>query len=571
MSENRFDWLAQCFELNNIQVEEILNILVTLLGGLGLFLFGMKHMSDNLRNVTSNRLRGWLEKATDNRVKALIAGTLITCLIQSSSATTVMTVGLVNAGLLTLKQSLGVILGANIGTTVTGWLVSLTGTKMNFKFIALFSIGIGFILTKAANSPQKKNWGHVLFGFGLIFLGLVIMKDASTPLKHSAFIKDFFATFASSSFVGTLLGVVFGTIFTILLQSSSATIAIVQLLASTGVISFAAAIPVVLGDNIGTTITAEIASHDGRLNARRTARAHSLFNIIGVLFMFIPVWLGWYGKLINYITPGNNVMFNIAVSHTVFNVLNASIFLVFIKWLEKMAIKVTPKREGEIEQVNRLDANLLKTPDIALNQVRLELLSMLKMARGAVRLAVESFDKNDDKAIARVKSFESDIDDIHHNIGDYLQELMRKFLTPVDSQYLRHLIEINDDVERLGDIAENIINFYYRKRLYKLDFSEDAIREMREISQSVLNMFEAVIEAMETSSVEKINIAKELEREIDVQRDTFRMNHDDRLANASCVIHAGTIFVEFLQSIERIGDHLFNIVTNIEYSLNKES
>ena len=314
----------------------MLELIFGLIGGLGLFLFGMKTLSEGLKKVASDRLRNILQFFTRTPLISVLVGTAITALIQSSSGTTVMVVGFVNAGLLTLRQAIGVVMGANIGTTFTAWLVSIAVFKITV--LALPAIGIGFALNILGWSRKSRHWGQFLLGFGLLFLGLSIMKETFSPIKGSPAVKDFFVNFSRYP----ILGVLAGTVVTMLLQSSSATIALVQVLAFEGVISFDATIPLILGDNIGTTITAQIASIGTGVASRQTARAHAIFNVIGVLYMLPLVYLGYYAKAIEAIIPGrmtlNNIMVYIAVAHSTFNIFNTIIFLPLTGILEKLRL-----------------------------------------------------------------------------------------------------------------------------------------------------------------------------------------------------------------------------------------
>ncbi|MCK5082326.1 MAG: Na/Pi cotransporter family protein, partial [Candidatus Omnitrophica bacterium] len=307
-----------------------------LIGGLGFFFFGMKTMSEGLKKIAGAKLKNFLHAVTKHRVYGVLIGTLVTLFVQSSSATTVMVIGFVNAGLLGLKQAITVIIGANIGTTFTAWLVS-SMSVFKISQYALPAIGIGFAIMSLGRT-KKKHWGQVLFGFGILFIGLHYMKEAFDPLKDSESVKNIFITFSNYP----LLGVLAGLVFTVLLQSSSATIAIVQVLAFNGVITFDAAIPIILGDNIGTTITAQLAAVGANINARRAAMSHTLFNVIGTVYMLIFVYLGWFSQFINFVIPGEitltNIMFYIAVSHSTFNVINTLVFLPFVGLLEQVSV-----------------------------------------------------------------------------------------------------------------------------------------------------------------------------------------------------------------------------------------
>ncbi|MBU1084487.1 MAG: Na/Pi cotransporter family protein, partial [Candidatus Omnitrophica bacterium] len=349
-----------------------LQLLYTLIGGLGIFFFGMKLMSEGLKQIAGERLKSILAAVTKLPIMGVLVGAAVTCLIQSSSATTVMVVGFVNAGLLALKQAISVIMGANIGTTFTAWLVSSISVFKVTQY-ALPTIGIGFAINSFAGKKRTKFFGQVLMGFGLLFLGLDFMKDSFLPLKESPYVKEVFLSFSDNPIMGVLVGL----IFTLLLQSSSATIAIVQIMAYNGMISFPAAIPIIIGDNIGTTITAQLAAVGGTISARRAAMSHTVFNTIGAAYMLVFVYLGWFEKAVSFVIPvelsAKTVMFYIAVSHSMFNVVNTAVFLPFIGLLEKVSVWLVPQRKGAIEVGPQyLEKHLLDTPPIAMEQARRE-------------------------------------------------------------------------------------------------------------------------------------------------------------------------------------------------------
>jgi phosphate:Na+ symporter len=364
------------------------DIVFGLVGGLGFFLYGMTIMSNGLRRVAGDKLKSILHALTTVPFIAVLLGTGLTCLIQSSSSMTVIVVGLVNAGLLTLRQAIGVVLGANIGTTFTAWLISFLAV-FKISTYALPAVGIGFLLTILGKNRRVKYWGEIILGFGILFVGLHFMKDVSKPIGNSAFIKNALLMFSHYP----IMGVLFGIIITVLLQSSSATIAMLQIMAFQGLISFEMAIPVILGDNIGTTITAQMSSIGGNLNARRTAMAHTLFNVIGSMYMLVFVYTGIYPRFIDWLVPGtistSNIMVHIALAHTVFNLFNTFVvFLPAIKILEKLSIWLVPKKDQDEIRPTYLEQHLLDSPPLAFNQARSEMVFMAKTSQKAVMDAV---------------------------------------------------------------------------------------------------------------------------------------------------------------------------------------
>lgn len=534
-----------------------------LIGGLGFFFFGMQLMSQGLKKIAGERIKNILHMATKVSVVGVLVGAGVTCLIQSSSATTVMVVGFVNAGLLVLKQAISVIMGANIGTTCTAWLVSFMGVFKITNY-ALPVVGIGFALMQLGRSKNVRFWGQVLLGFGLLFIGLSFLKDAFEPLKQSQHVKDMFITFSDNP----LLGVLAGIIFTVLLQSSSATIAIVQMLAFNGLISFSAAIPIILGDNIGTTITAQLAAIGTNLNARRAAMAHTLFNVIGVGYMLFFVYTGWFVKGINFIIPGEltaqNIMFYIAVSHSMFNVCNTIVFLPFIGFLEKISIWMVPKRKGAVEMgAQYLEKHLLDTPPIAMQQARMEIVRMLGLASEAVSSAVKGFFNNDTKTLRAVSNLEQIVDGLQSEITQYLVELSEREIPQEESEELPVLIHSVNDIERIGDHSENIAELLERKKDEKLYFSEEANKELSGMWGKLREMMTETKSALKDNDVIKAGDVMALEQVINNLQKKLKDRHVNRLNKGRCNLKSGLVFIDLVDNFEKIGDHLTNIAQGV--------
>jgi phosphate:Na+ symporter len=539
------------------------DLIFGLVGGLGFFFFGMQIMSDGLKKIAGERLKNILHAATKISVIGILVGAGVTCLIQSSSATTVMVVGFVNAGLLVLKQAISVVMGANIGTTFTAWLVSSMSVFKVTNY-ALPAIGIGFFLMKLGRTKNARFWGQVIMGFGLLFIGLSFMKDAFGPLKKSQYIKDVFISFSDNP----LLGVLVGIIFTVILQSSSATIAIVQVLAFSGVISFPAAIPIILGDNIGTTITAQLASIGTNLNARRAAMSHTLFNVIGVGYMLFFVYTGWFVKAIEFIIPGQittkNIMFYIAVAHSTFNVINTIVFIPFIGFLEKASIWLVPKRKGAIEMGPQyLEKHLLNTPPIALEQARYETVRMLGLAKTSVSKAVKGFFDSNRGEFKQVPDLERAVDNLQNEITQYLVELSQKDLSEEESEELPVLIHSVNDIERVGDHSENLVELAELKMDKKLPFSDEATRGLNLMWNELNSMMLETEEALKSNDTK---IAKSVLRREQIVNDFQRAlkgAHVERLNTGKCDIRSGTIFIDMVDNFEKIGDHLTNIAQGV--------
>ncbi|MDD3375135.1 MAG: Na/Pi cotransporter family protein [Candidatus Omnitrophica bacterium] len=539
------------------------DMIFLLMGGLAFFFFGMKTMSDGLKNVAGERLKSILHMATKVPIVGLFVGALVTCLIQSSSATTVMVVGFVNAGLLVLKQAISVIIGANIGTTFTAWLVS-TMAVFKISHYALPLVAVGFVINSFGKTKNIKLWGQILMGFGILFIGLSFMKEAFDSLKDSEQVKDIFVNFSSNP----LLGVLVGLVFTVLLQSSSATIAIVQVLAFSGLISFSAAIPLILGDNIGTTITAQLAAIGGNTNARRAAMSHTVFNVVGVSYMLIFVYTGWYVKFVEFIIPGQitlkNIMFYIAVSHSLFNVFNAFMFLPFIGALERICIYLVPKKKGAIEIAPQfLEKHLLETPSIAIVQAQKETVRMLSIASQSVSIAVDSFLTNDLSKVRVISELENAVDNLQSEITQYLVELSQRNLSQIQSEELPVLIHCVNDVERIGDHSENILALSERKFEKKLPFTDEAIRELSLMWNELYSM---ILEIELALNKNDLSIAKNVllrEQRINEFQLKLRRAHVRRLNDGKCNIKSGIVFLDFVDNLEKIGDHLTNIAQGI--------
>jgi len=542
-----------------------------IVGGLGLFLFGMTLLSEGLKKVASRKLRTLLESLTKHRVIAVLIGALTTCLIQSSSATTVMTVGFVNAGLLTLKQALSVVLGANIGTTFTAWLVSTLGIGgLKITAYALPAIGTGFLFQVAAKQQKAKNIGRILLGFGLLFLGISFMKDAFAPLKASTEVQNTLIWLGHNP----ILAVLAGTVLTMLLQSSSASIMIIQVLAFQGAfgtnwdVAARVAIPFILGDNIGTTITAELAALQASRNSKRVARGHTMFNVIGVIYMLPLVWTGVFSKAVGHITPWelsqSTIMAELAFAHSMFNVFNTLVFLPAIKWLEAIVMKILPLKEDErVQKFVVLEKHFLRTPVIAMLQARREIVRMASEAKGALASAIDGIVANDRKQLEQVMESEDFIDELQFEITSYLAALARTELSSELSRKLPVLLHTVNDLERVGDHAVNIVEVAERKIVNKLTFSDSAMEDAGRLRQQCSQMFDYVITAFENNDTKAANLALGNEKNLNNMQIEFRRNHVERMSRGQCSAEAGLIFIDLVDNVEKVGDHLTNIAQSV--------
>jgi phosphate:Na+ symporter len=537
------------------------------IGGLGLFLFGMVLMSEGLRKAAGPKLKNILESMTKTRLTAFLVGAGVTSLIQSSSATTVMVVGLVNAGLLTLKQAIGVIIGANVGTTATAWLVSMSGFEfLDISMYAMPAIGLGFLMQIGGRSRRTKSIGEIILGFGILFLGIDIMKGAFSPLEKSQRVQELFISFGNKP----LLALLAGLAVTMLIQSSSASIAIVQLLAMNGAFgsnweaAFNVAMPFVLGANIGTTITAQLAALQANRNARRAAWAHTMFNVLGVVIAYPFVSLGWYRALIQVISPWElgptTIASEIAVGHTMFNVANSAIFLPLSGLLEKVAIKLVPKKPSEIAMAPVvLEKHLLNTPEIALAQAKREIVHMAKTANRAFSQSIEGIIEDDRKKLGSVSEIEDVVDSLQFEITSYLSALSSRVLSEEVSIELPVLLHAVNDLERISDHAVNIVEIAQRKIEQKLSFTNSAFAEAEQLKKEAYQMFGYIITALENNDTAAARLALVNEDHLNKMQIVFRRSHVQRMTDRICSAETGLIFIDLVDNVEKIGDHLSNI------------
>jgi phosphate:Na+ symporter len=542
-----------------------------LVGGLGLFLFGMKIMSEGLQKVAGDRMRQILAALTTNRLIGTLVGIGVTVIVQSSSATTVMVVGFVNAGLMSLVQAIGVVLGANIGTTVTAQLIAFKITKF-----ALPAIGVGTALKLFSRNRQWIYIGEVMLGFGILFFGLSIMKDAFEPLKASAEFRTFFLMIGDNHLIGILIG----AIMTIIVQSSTASIGITLALASTGLISFEASVAIILGENIGTTITANLAALGTNLAARRTALAHFLFNFIGVAYMLLlfPVFI----SIVSAITPGDAdfiiqsqeqaarfgaaigdkpyIARHIANTHTLFNIINTIIFLPLVGVLAKLTTVIIRGREGDMEfHLKYIDNRVLNTPPIALGQARAETRRMAQIALDMLTETQVFLNDHDEKRIPALEKKEEAVDLLQKEITDFLVALSQKPITPETSKDIASMMHMVNDLERIGDHCENLWRLGMRRKSQKIIFSDTAVEEIQELAEKTREFLQFVLDGMDRRDLSIGPKAYKMEDGIDDLERTLRDNHITRLNTGECAVLPGLIFIDMLHNFEKIGDHTYNV------------
>lgn len=536
------------------------------IGGLGLFLFGMVLMSEGLKRIAGPKLKNILESTTSKPITAFLVGAGVTAIIQASGATTVMAIGLVNAGMLTLRQAIGVIIGANVGTTVTAWIVSISGLNLDITLYALPAVGVGFFLHIGGRSRRTKSLGQIILGFGILFLGIGIMKDAFRPLEKSQGIQELLISLGNKP----LLALLAGMVITILVQSSSASIAIVQLLAMNGAFgsnwetAFNVAMPFVLGANIGTTITAQLAALQAGRNARRAAWAHTMFNVLGSAIAYPFVVLGWYRTFAQMISPWElgpaTIASEIAVGHTMFNLVNSGIFLPMSGLLEKLVVKLVPKRSSEVAMAPVvLEKHLLDTPEIALAQAKREIVHMAKTANRAFSQSIEGIIEDDRRKLDSVKEIEDVVDSLQFEITSYLSALSSRRLSEEVSIELPVLLHAVNDLERIGDHAVNIVEIAQRKIEQKLSFTSLALAEAEQLRKEASQMFGYIITALENNDTAAARLALVNEDNLNKMQIVFRRSHVQRMTDGTCSAEAGLIFIDLVDNVEKMGDHLSNI------------
>lgn len=541
------------------------------IGGLGLFLFGMGLMSDGLKKVAGQKLRKIVESMTKKPLIAFLVGAGVTALIQSSSATTVMVIGFVNAALLTLKQAICVIIGTNVGTTATAWLVSISGVgAFKITIYALPAVGFGFLLMTLGRTRRTKSIGQIMLGFGILFVGINFMKDAFQPLERSPRVQELFISLGNKP----ILAILAGALVTTLLQSSSAAIAIVQLLASGGAFGsdwqkvLNVSIPFVLGSNIGTTITAQLAALQANLNAKRTAWAHTIFNTLGVCIAYPFIYLGLFGSLVYKVSPWElgpaTIAANIAIAHTIFNVVNSGVFLPLSGVLRGIVVKLVPEKPGDIAaKPVILEEHLLGTPVIALEQSKREIIRMAKTAKKALENCLNAIVNNDRRMLETVRQIEDFIDEFQIAITTYLSALSRRQLSDEVSIKLPVLLHTVNDLERIGDHAVNVVEIAERKMDKKLSFSDLALAEIGQLRREAEQMFDRIIESLEKNDIEAAKSALVNENNINQMQMDFRRSHVQRMSESICSAETGLVFIDLIDNIEKIGDHLTNIAQAI--------
>ena len=564
----------------------------TLLGALGMFLYGMNLMSSGLQKAAGDRLRGLLSAMTSNPFKGVLTGLGITSVIQSSSATTVMVVSFVNAGLLTLAQAIGVIMGANIGTTVTAWLVSWLGFKADISILAVPLMLLGFLFSNSKKN-QRQNIGELIVGFCLLFLGLSFMKESVPDLNETPQVLEFVKAWAGHGFGSVIIFLVFGTVLTLVLQSSSATMAITLIMLSMGWIPFNMACAMVLGENIGTTITANIAASVGNTQAKRAAMSHTIFNVFGVIWalIFFGPFLGLVGRIIelfglpNPATEGfavngpdspaaTSALYGLSMLHTLFNTINTLILIWFTKMIEKAVVWLikTPKnQEQEVFRLKYISAGPLATPELAVEQAFDEIIHFAEISRNGLGYAREAIretasDRFEELRYKLVK-YEEISDRIEYEIAAFLNAVSAGDISRETSMKIKAMYKIIGELESLGDSGETISRILSRRNIHKKEFDQETVKRLEDMAAAIDYAYGAMIanlNAAHKGELENVANAYNAEDRINNLRDYLRDAEIEAIESERKNYQTSVYYMDIISELEKMGDFIINISQNLE-------
>ena len=540
--------------------------LLKMVGGLALFLYGMNLLGDGLSRASGGRLERILEKLTNNPLKAVLMGAVVTGVIQSSSATTVMVVGFVNSGIMSLKQAVGIIMGANIGTTVTSWILSLTGIESDAFWIRMLKpssfspilaiVGVGILLF--SHKDKLKNAATILVGFAILMFGMDSMSAAVSPLAE---VPEF--TNLLIEFQNPVFGVLAGLILTAVIQSSSASVGILQALCMTGAVSFGAAVPIIMGQNIGTCVTAILSSVGAKKNAKTAALMHLIFNIIGtIIFSIIAIA---YLSIVNPAwAHGNITQTQISMVHTVFNIVTTVLLFPVSDWIIKLAKKIGHvEEEVQDESVVLLDDRMLETPGIAIQSTVSELVRMGHVVADSLEVARKVMFERKEEQIAFLKEEESKVDRLSAGITSYAIKLSTLQINEREHEEVAHMLQIVSDMERISDYCENISEFSESLLEKQVDFSEVGVEHLNKMLDVCIASYLYALEAFESNDRESALKTIEKETEADGLEISLRAKHIKRLTNQQCNTEAGVVFLDSLVCLERISDHARNIAEEV--------
>ncbi|WP_432401653.1 Na/Pi cotransporter family protein [Wukongibacter sp. M2B1] len=541
-----------------------MDIAFGLIGGLGLFLYGMNVMAAGLEKSAGDKLKRFIEILTSNRFMGVVVGALVTMVVQSSSATTVMVVGFVNAGVMKLTQAVGVIMGANIGTTITAQLVSI-----NLTAIAPISVGIGVGIWLFTSNRKVKNFAEIIIGFGILFLGMDMMKHAVKPLRQYEGFTNLLLSFGQPNITDRVLAILTGFGITAIIQSSSATTGILIALASQGLLPIESAFPVILGTNIGTCVTAMISSIGANKTAKRAALVHLLFNVIGtVLFAILLA-----KPTIHFVTQwSDDPARQLANAHTLFNISNTLLLVWFVPLFVYAAKKIIPydqNEERQIRGIKYIDDRILETPSIAIGQVSREVLHMGNVALESYKYSIEAFFKTDVKLAQETFKVEKIVNDMERQISSYLLKVSNTEISGKQREMIEGFFNTINDIERVGDHADNLAELAIYRVENKLDFSDKALEELRIMHERVEKSYREALTALRSADMQMAQRVIEREGEIDHMEKMLRANHISRLNKQQCIPGSGVIFLDIISNLERIADHSSNIALAV-MDLNKK-
>jgi len=542
--------------------------ILQIVGSLGVFFYGMKKMSEAIQRLTGDRLRASLQYMTRNRFLGVLTGFFITAIIQSSSATTVMVVSFVNAGLLTLTESVGVIMGANLGTTVTIWIIALLGFKVSLSAISIPIIGIGIPFTFSKKS-SRNSIGEALVGFGLLFLGLDLLKKAVPDIKNNPEILSFLADYTNMGFISILLFIAVGVVLTIVVQSSSAAAAITVTMAFQGWIDFPIAAAIVLGENIGTTVTAYLAALGSNTEGKRAARAHFVFNIVGVIWMVVIFYA--FIRFIDFIVPGpytvfENIPIHLSAFHTLFNLINILLLIGFVPQITSLVMKLipTPAEEEKVHyKLDYISTGAIHTPEMKVYEARSEIIKMAIISHNMFQAFLEVFltpHQNMSKSVKKVKKQEDLTDQMKDELTRYLAKLSKENLADTSSYRAISLMRIVNEIESIADCCYSLILETEKRYEQKIDLHPTANQEIKDFSEDVIEFMQFNIENLQDAKLsdEDLRRAIKLEMKIDDVRDMLRESSVKRIGETG-LVKQEMLFMEIIKNFERIGDYSLNI------------
>ena len=543
--------------------------ILSLIGGLALFLYGMDMMGESLKKLSGGKLESILGKLTANRFKGFLLGLFVTAIIQSSSASTVMLVGFVNSGIMKLAQTISIIMGANVGTTVTSWLLSLTGISGDSFFVTLLKpssfnpilAAVGVIMIMAAKNDKRKNIGGILVGFAILMFGMETMSDSVSSLKDSATFGKILVMFSNP-----IMGILSGTILTAIIQSSSASVGILQALSSTGAISFSTAIPVILGQNIGTTITPIISALNGNTDSKRVAFSCLYIKIIGVVIVSVAFYILHYFLNFTFMEARVDVV-SIAVIHTLFNIISTVILIPFCNLIEKLAIKTIKASNTTDEEIpdnlNALDERFLSLPSFAVEKCRELVAEMTKITVKSISSASSLLDDFSPEKYKKLRETENTVDRYEDKIGSYLVKLASRDLNATDGKKVTELLHIIGDIERISDHSVNIAKTACEIDEKNIAFSSVARRETEILRNAVIEILDITKDAFVNDDEALAKKVEPLEQAIDRLKKKIKNNHIARLREGECTVELGFILSDLLNNYERIADHCSNIAACI--------